>query len=189
MCVWKAKQHTNDARYRWLITASCIFYVKLDNAVSTAAPYWHCLHSMRSRVYETVRWPSDCPSTAANPLLQVCCCGPGGQEMSIDLLLQRHANAGSATLSAYVCSWTQTCYCCLVYLSVGVCWSRVWFLQNGFADRGAVWTVESVRRPKNRVPVENRDPPEEAAWTNVFQVGGRVGRGLWASHLLPPPPN
>ena len=81
------------------------FYVKRDNAVSTAAPYWHCLHSMRSRVYETVRWPSDCPSTAANPLLQVCCCcGPGGQEMSIDLLLQLHANAGSATLSAYVCS-------------------------------------------------------------------------------------
>ena len=42
--------------------------------------------------------------TAADPLLQVCCCGPGGQEISIDCCSSdvRRANAGSGTLSAYV---------------------------------------------------------------------------------------
>jgi len=73
--------------------------------------------SMRSRVYETLRCPSVCLSlclskhgpTAANPLLWVCCCGPGCQEeMSIAA-----AAAGSATLSAYVGSWTQTRSVCL----------------------------------------------------------------------------
>jgi len=46
----------------------------------------------RRRVYETVRCPFVCPSiclsqhglTAANPLLQVCCCWPGKHEISID---------------------------------------------------------------------------------------------------------
>ena len=44
-------------------------------------------------------WP-----TARNPLLQVCCCGPGGQEILIDCCSRgvRRMNAGSATLSAYV---------------------------------------------------------------------------------------
>ena len=49
--------------------------------------YWHCPHSMRNRVYETVRCPflflsirlSQHEPTTANPLLQVCCCGPGGR--------------------------------------------------------------------------------------------------------------
>jgi len=38
------------------------------------------------------------------PLLQVCCCGPGGQKISIVCCTAgvRQANAGSATLSAYV---------------------------------------------------------------------------------------
>jgi len=43
--------------------------------------FWHCPHSMRSSVYETVQCPSICPSQhgllAADPLLQVCCCEPG----------------------------------------------------------------------------------------------------------------
>ena len=36
---------------------------------------------------------------AANPLLQVCCCEPGGQEIWIDCCSSgvRRANAGSAT--------------------------------------------------------------------------------------------
>jgi len=52
--------------------------------------------------------PSVCVSqqgpTAANPLLDVRCCGPGGQEISIDCSSSdvRWANACSATLSAYV---------------------------------------------------------------------------------------
>jgi len=41
------------------------------------------------QVHETARCPSVRLSqhdgrTAANPLLQVCCCAPGGQEISID---------------------------------------------------------------------------------------------------------
>ena len=47
--------------------------------------YWHCPHCMLSRVYETVQCPSVCLSqhgpTAAHPLLHVCCCGRGGQEI------------------------------------------------------------------------------------------------------------
>jgi len=47
--------------------------------------YWYWPHNMRSRVYETVRCPSVCLSqhgpSAANPLLQVCCCGSGRQEI------------------------------------------------------------------------------------------------------------
>jgi len=41
--------------------------------------------------------------TAASPLLQVCCCGPGGQEILIDCCSSgvRRANSSSATLSAY----------------------------------------------------------------------------------------
>ena len=55
------------------------------------------------------------PFFRRTPLLRVCCCGPGGQEISIDRggrrAPQQHgaqqhsvrrANAGSATLSAYV---------------------------------------------------------------------------------------
>ena len=51
-----------------------------------------------SRVYETVRCLS------VRPLLQVCCCRPGGQEISIDCCSSgvRLVNAGSATLPAYV---------------------------------------------------------------------------------------
>ena len=57
--------------------------------------YWHCPHSMRSKVYETVGRPSvrlsaclpvclSVPSCGRRtPLLRVCCCGPGGQEISI----------------------------------------------------------------------------------------------------------
>jgi len=43
--------------------------------------------------------------TAANPLLQVCCCGPGSQEISIDCCAahgMRRANSGSATFTADV---------------------------------------------------------------------------------------
>jgi len=47
--------------------------------------------------------------SAANPQLQVCCCGPGGQEISIDLLQQRRASAGIATLSVYVMADYRRC--------------------------------------------------------------------------------
>jgi len=59
--------------------------------------------------------PSICLSqhgpTAANPLRQVCFCGSCGQETSIDCCSSNvwRTNAGRATLSAYVGSWTQTC--------------------------------------------------------------------------------
>ena len=66
----------------------------------------HCQYSipMRSRVY-----------TLRCPLLQVCCCGPGEQEISIDCCTagaQQHRMVGTSTLSAYVWSWTQTCLSC-----------------------------------------------------------------------------
>ena len=39
--------------------------------------YWHCSHSMRSRVYETVERPSVCPSISLPKHGQkLCCCGP-----------------------------------------------------------------------------------------------------------------
>ena len=49
--------------------------------------HWHCLHSMQSRVYATVGRPSIrpfVPSGRHTVLLQVCCCRPGGQEISVD---------------------------------------------------------------------------------------------------------
>ena len=57
------------------------------------------------------------PSGRRTPLLRVCCCGPGGQEISIDCCTAAgrrssaaaRPDAGSATLSADVGSWTQTC--------------------------------------------------------------------------------
>ena len=76
----------------------------------------HCPHSrpMRSRVCVAVRCLSVrlsvCP-TAANPLLQVCCCEPGGQDCCTAGAQQRaarRATAGSGTLSTYVGSWMQT---------------------------------------------------------------------------------
>ena len=64
--------------------------------------------------------PSVCPSmahipAAANPPLQVCCCGPGGQETSNDCCSSgvRRANAGSATLSAYVDSYGHRLVICI----------------------------------------------------------------------------
>jgi len=48
--------------------------------------YWHCPH-MRSGIYETVRVRPSIPArghTTTNPLLEVCCCGPDEQAMSID---------------------------------------------------------------------------------------------------------
>ena len=66
------------------------------------------VYNHRSRIYGTVRCLSVCLSqyglTAAKPLLQVCRCGPGGQKISIDCCSSnvRRANAGSATMPAYI---------------------------------------------------------------------------------------
>ena len=77
----------------------------------------HCPHSMRSRVYESVRCPSICPSMGAQQQARYCrfaAVGPtGGRYWSIaarpalSSSSVRRANAGGATLSAYVGSWTQ----------------------------------------------------------------------------------
>jgi len=77
----------------------------------------HCTHSMWSRVYVTIWYLSVSLIPRCTVLLRVCCCGPGKQEASITCCLAlsssrttaRHAaaNAGSATLSANVGSWTQ----------------------------------------------------------------------------------
>ena len=50
--------------------------------------YWCCPRSMRSIIFVMVRCPSVClslhGSRPANLLLQVCCCGPSGQEILIN---------------------------------------------------------------------------------------------------------
>ena len=70
--------------------------------------YWHCWHSLRSRVYETVRCLSVYLSVCLSAWARCCCrmllwarrpddidcCTSGAQH-------QRRANAGSVTLSAY----------------------------------------------------------------------------------------
>ena len=68
---------------------------------------------MQSRVYETVRCPSVCPSVplsqhaqqqrTATPLLQVCSCGLGKEMISIDCCSRsmQQANVVSAMLSVY----------------------------------------------------------------------------------------
>jgi len=90
-------------------------------------PLWHCQHSILSRVYVTAGRLSVClsdPSSHHTLLLQVCCCGPDGQEISVDCCLtggqeQLHCsssmwlpNAGSATSSADVQTQVQTASLC-----------------------------------------------------------------------------
>ena len=85
--------------------------------------YWHRPHSMPSRVYATARRPSvrlsvchiRSPHAAAAGLLLRA--RPAGD---IDRLLQqRRANAGSATLSAYVVA-EHKCLSCEYTLNVSV---------------------------------------------------------------------
>ena len=81
--------------------------------------YWHCLHSMRSRVCETVRCLSIGPSVALSYSPAVAArsgfaaVGPVGRKyrlIAARLVPQQHgtaarraaANAGSATFSAYI---------------------------------------------------------------------------------------
>jgi len=52
--------------------------------------------SVRVCLFQHVHGP-----TTVNSLLQICCCEPGWQEISISDAVWR-VNAGSATLSAYV---------------------------------------------------------------------------------------
>jgi len=60
-------------------------------------------YSVHLSVRPSVRLSQRGPA-AAGALLRVRCCGPGGQEISIDCFSSgvRRANAGSATLSADV---------------------------------------------------------------------------------------
>ena len=66
--------------------------VATDSVTSFHPVYCHCLHSMRSRVYEMAQCPSvflSVPASAhsSNPAvvgLLPAACGPGGQEISID---------------------------------------------------------------------------------------------------------
>jgi len=41
--------------------------------------YWHCPHSMRSRVYKTVRCPSVCPSVRLSVCSRLAAVGPAGK--------------------------------------------------------------------------------------------------------------
>jgi len=57
-------------------------------------------------------YPSVCLSVLHPLLLQVCCCGSGGHEISVDCRSSGglRANAGSATLSAYVSIAARICF-------------------------------------------------------------------------------
>ena len=101
--------------------------------------------------------PSVCLSqhgpTAANPLLQVCWCRLGGQEMSIDCRSSGvwRANAGSASLSTYVDSWTRRSRDLRligIALSVGDNISKN-FIKQINSDFAVLFVV--CRRPSNRV--------------------------------------
>jgi len=117
--------------------------------------FWHWPHSMRNSIYETVRYPSVCLSqhkpTGANPLLQVCfkgqqvcCCGPGGQEISINCYRSSvwRANADSAMLNTdllVVAIAVSTVRLCVrAVLAVRLCpfvRHKSLFYRNGWADR------------------------------------------------------
>ena len=99
-------------RYIYAAHTSCLRAVKdwTAYAIGTA----HTVCAAGSMQQSGVR-----PSVRRTPLLRVCCCGPGGQEISNGLLTdrwsaaaapQRRPYAGSATLSATVGSLIQTCY-------------------------------------------------------------------------------
>ena len=64
----------------------------------------------RSMKWYSVRL-SVCPSMGQQQQ-QICCCGPGGQEISISCCSSdvQRVNVYSATFSAFIGSWTQTCY-------------------------------------------------------------------------------
>ena len=93
------------------------------NAVGLSL-FWHCPRSVRSRVYETVRCPPLCPSVCSTPPLQL----PSARDViDIDRLLHGRrtaANAGSATFSAYVGNWTQTCLFKIVFFHKFVIYQR-----------------------------------------------------------------
>ena len=76
---------------------------------------------------------------AANPLLQVCCCGPSGHEILIDCCMlsnssMQRTKAGSATLSAYVSNWTEIVMsdCIAAAGTSAVMWPVVTDVQNVF---------------------------------------------------------
>ena len=64
----------------------CVMWIVCSVSKSTCN-YLHCLHSMQSRVYATVRCLSIClfvPCSCHMLLLRGCCCGPSGPEITID---------------------------------------------------------------------------------------------------------
>ena len=89
----------------------------------TSTDCWHYPLSMRNRFYVAALCPSVRLSvrlsqhepTAANPLLQVCCCGPGRQEISIHRCMagaQQHRHAAGKCGQCHVVSvrssWTRS---------------------------------------------------------------------------------
>ena len=116
-------------------------------------------HIMRRA--ESVTRYSVCPSiclshhgpTAAISLLQVCCCGPSQQEILIDCPNMEQGNAGSAMLSAYVGSWTQTCS---LPVMCTVCVFLCMFVPGTGCNAAYVEKVDNVDKwtgPKDGSPV------------------------------------
>ena len=100
--------------------------LRKDTRHITFKHYWHCPHSMQNRVYVAVRCPSVCPSVCLSHSPAATACGGfavvslvGRKYRSIAAwpAPQQHGaaarraaeNAGSATFTANVGSWTQAC--------------------------------------------------------------------------------
>jgi len=107
----KTDSTNNSAvRQRDRITYCPVSSLLLNMFRYTVQWIWQCSHSMCSRLYETVERPSVCPSAPSfcrrTPLRLVCCCGPGGQEISIDWLLLRLLSAANSKCEqCHVVSW------------------------------------------------------------------------------------
>jgi len=104
---------------------SCVYF-------SCTIYYCHCLCSMQSRVYKTVRCPSVCLSyqgpTAANPLLQVYCCAPSRREISIDCCSSgRWMRAVPRCQHTYVAEQGIVCLCLPVSV---LTWTSFWFVRT-----------------------------------------------------------
>ena len=81
-----------------------------DNTYSSC---WPCPHIMQSRVYAAVRCPSvrlSVPFARCISVRRVCCCGPGGCEISIDC-----CTAGAAAARGRSTARSSKCGQCHVF--------------------------------------------------------------------------
>ena len=75
--------------------------------------FWHCPHSMQSRVYVTVGHPSIClvsSFVSRCSVWQVCCCVPHGQDILINGCGRRHIAATAPQHGVRQQMWAVSCW-------------------------------------------------------------------------------